>query len=96
MGDLVKGPVRLTGRGAASVPGLEAVQEIIFGHKIALRDIDCGEPIVKYGAVIGEAVRSIKKGTHVHLHNIKSRYDERSSTYDPVTAETTDMEYKTY
>ena len=43
------------------------------GHKYALRDIVKGEPVVKYGFPIGEAVCDIKAGEHVHTHNLKSR-----------------------
>lgn len=45
-----------------------------LGHKIASRDIASGEKIIKYGAPIGSAVRDIRLGEHVHLHNIKSDY----------------------
>ena len=42
------------------------------GHKYALRDIKCGEDIIKYGNPIGHATRDIKKGEHVHTHNVKT------------------------
>ena len=42
------------------------------GHKYALRDIKCGENIIKYGNPIGHAVCDIKKGEHVHTHNVKT------------------------
>ncbi len=42
------------------------------GHKYALRDIKCGEDIVKYGNPIGHAICDIKKGEHVHTHNVKT------------------------
>ena len=45
-----------------------------LGHKIAARDIGSGERIIKYGAPIGSAIRDIRTGEHVHLHNIKSDY----------------------
>ena len=45
-----------------------------LGHKIAARDIAAGEKIIKYGAPIGSAVRDIRLGEHVHLHNIQSDY----------------------
>lgn len=44
-----------------------------FGHKIALRSIGAGEPVIKYGQVIGEATAPIAPGTHVHVHNFDSR-----------------------
>ena len=42
------------------------------GHKYALRDIKCGENIIKYGNPIGHAICDIKAGEHVHTHNTKT------------------------
>ncbi len=42
------------------------------GHKYALCDIKKGENIIKYGSPIGHATEDIKKGEHVHTHNVKT------------------------
>ena len=42
------------------------------GHKYALVDIKKGENIIKYGNPIGHATEDIKKGEHVHTHNVKT------------------------
>ena len=42
------------------------------GHKYAVRDIKSGENIIKYGSPIGHALSDIKKGEHVHSHNLKT------------------------
>lgn len=47
------------------------INDIPFGHKVAIRSIQAGEFIVKYGEVIGVATRDIKVGEHVHVHNVK-------------------------
>lgn len=47
----------------------EAIQA---GHKIAIRSIAAGEPVVKYGSPIGTATGDIPEGTHVHVHNVAS------------------------
>ncbi|MGX8012312.1 UxaA family hydrolase [Mesorhizobium sp. ORM8.1] len=47
-----------------------AQAEIPSGHKIALRAIGAGEPVSKYGQVIGRASTNILPGSHVHLHNL--------------------------
>ncbi len=47
-------------------------QPIAFGHKLALSDIARGEPILKYGEVIGRATQAIPAGCHAHVHNIES------------------------
>jgi len=51
---------------------ITAEDEIPFGHKIALKEIKKGEKVIKYGEPIGQATTDIKKGEHVHVHNIKS------------------------
>lgn len=45
---------------------------IAFGHKVALRPIAAGEPVIKYGETIGRATRAIEPGEHVHRHNLES------------------------
>jgi altronate hydrolase len=57
-------PVCLNG---SSVSALEAIQQ---GHKIALAGIRKGEPIRKYGQVIGFASVDIAPGSWVHTHNV--------------------------
>lgn len=47
---------------------------IALGHKIALQDITKGDKIIKYNVSIGSATQDIKKGEHVHVHNIKSDF----------------------
>ncbi|MBM3475182.1 MAG: hypothetical protein FJX75_18115 [Armatimonadetes bacterium] len=51
---------------------LVARQPIPTGHKIAVRDTSCGGPVRKYGEKIGLAIRDIRTGDHVHLHNLAS------------------------
>lgn len=45
-----------------------------LGHKVAAKDIQQGERIIKYGVPIGSATENIPVGTHIHLHNMKSDY----------------------
>lgn len=47
-------------------------EDIALGHKIAIKDIKQGGNIIRYGLVIGQATEDIKKGDHVHIHNVKS------------------------
>lgn len=44
------------------------------GHKVAVRAIAAGEPVLKYGAPIGYATRDIAPGAYVHIHNMRSGY----------------------
>jgi len=48
--------------------------KIEFGHKFALRDISQGEPILKYGLPIGNALSDIRAGDWVHVHNCRSEH----------------------
>lgn len=58
------------------------------GHKFALCDISKGEEIIKYGSPIGIADCSIKKGSWIHTHNMKTGLgDLLTYTYEPKTAE---------
>ena len=52
--------------------GITALDEIPFGHKIALCNLSEGDNVIKYGNPIGHAVCDIPKGSHVHSHNIKT------------------------
>ena len=53
-----------------------AKEEIPAGHKIALQDIPEGENIIKYGFPIGHATKTISRGSHVHIHNLKTNLSE--------------------
>src|ERR1043165_9213465 len=44
--------------------------EISAGHKLALRGIEIGQPVRRYGQVIGFATRPIAPGDFVHSHNL--------------------------
>lgn len=47
-----------------------AVEDIPSGHKIAVKEIAKGEPVLKYGQIIGTAKADIHPGQHVHLQNL--------------------------
>ncbi len=49
---------------------VSALEPIPSGHKIATTSIAAGEPVRKYGQVIGVATRDIAPGAHVHVHNL--------------------------
>jgi altronate dehydratase len=52
---------------------VRAKEPIPMAHKIALRDIEKGAKVLKYGECIGQADADISTGCHVHVHNIVSR-----------------------
>lgn len=51
--------------------GLVLQLPLPFGHKVALRAIAAGGPVIKYGVVIGTATAAIATGEHVHVHNCR-------------------------
>jgi len=50
-----------------------AAETIPIGHKLAIKPIEAGETIVKYGVDIGRAVAPIGAGAHLHVHNVKTK-----------------------
>ena len=59
------------------------LEDIPQGHKFALTDIEAGSQVIKYGCSIGVAKEDIKKGSWVHIHNVKTGLGELLTyTYD--------------
>jgi len=58
---------------AEGIEPFTALEEIPFGHKVALRDISEGEEIIKYGETVAVSNRPIRKGEWVHTHNLESQ-----------------------
>ena len=52
---------------------LTSQMDVPIGHKVALADIKSGNTIWKYGQDVGKTVADIKKGEHVHIHNMKTK-----------------------
>ena len=49
------------------------LDDIPIGHKVALKDLNVGDTVIKYGVDIGKVVATIKKGEHLHVHNVKTK-----------------------
>jgi altronate hydrolase len=49
---------------------IETRRAIPRAHKLAVRPVAAGDPVHKYGQVIGRATRAIAAGDHVHTHNL--------------------------
>jgi altronate dehydratase small subunit len=80
-------------RGTQNEETITLREAIARGHKVALRTIQPGEIILKYGVVIGEATQAITVGEWVHLHNCRSRVDVRSAKLDLQTGLSEDVPY---
>jgi len=51
--------------------GLTLIEDVPEAHKVALVDIQAGEPILRYGSVIGYAKENIAKGSWVHEERMR-------------------------
>lgn len=51
----------------------KTLEPIPLGHKVALKDIPKGGDVIKYGEIIGRAGAAIPAGSHLHVHNTKTK-----------------------
>jgi altronate hydrolase len=56
-------------------------EPIALGHKVAVREIGEGEPVRKYGQIIGFASKTIPAGAWVHTQNVKADLFERDYAF---------------
>ena len=52
---------------------VEVRDDVPIGHKVALADLAAGDTAIKYGEDIGKIVAPVRKGGHVHTHNLKTK-----------------------
>lgn len=52
---------------------IHARQDIPIGHKVALKDMNPGDTVYKYGIDMGRVVAPIAAGEHAHVQNIKTK-----------------------
>jgi altronate dehydratase small subunit len=70
--DIKKGEIIRIATPDDEIHEIKAMSDIPVYHKVAVRDIAKGSPVIKYGERIGVACEEIKQGMHVHVHNLKS------------------------
>ena len=51
-----------------------ALEDIPFGHKIAIKPVKKGEKVFKYGVEIGEMSEDVSVGGWIHCHNCIDDY----------------------
>jgi altronate hydrolase len=66
--------IRVAGRTIAVEDSIPA------GHKVALIAIPAGDPIIRYGQMMGRARLRIEPGRHLHTHNVS--FEELSFAYE--------------
>jgi len=70
------------------VAGVPLLSDLPAGHKAAVAAIPAGEQVIKYGYPIGQAVRDIAPGEHVHTDNTKTLLsDSQEYVREPVPVE---------
>lgn len=70
-------------------------EDIPQGHKFALRSLNKGEQIIKYGCPIGILTEPAKPGAWIHTHNLKTGLgDLLTYTYEPQLPELAPTETK--
>jgi (2R)-sulfolactate sulfo-lyase subunit alpha len=52
---------------------VEVRDAVPLGHKVALCDLEAGQPVIKYGIAIGLTTAPVRTGQHVHVHNLKGQ-----------------------
>ena len=68
--------------------GIKFLNDIPFGHKVAIKNISTCENIIKYGFPIGYAKNDIKMGEHVHTHNLHTNLNDIIDyEYNPIDIE---------
>jgi altronate dehydratase small subunit len=77
--DAAAGAVEILGASPQDIHSLEKIER---GHKVALRNVEANQAIIKFGVRIGHATQPIVRGAWVHLHNLASDLDDRSGTLD--------------
>ena len=56
---------------------ISSIDDIPFGHKICLKTVNKGDPVIKYDQIIGFASKNINPGEHVHSHNLEFKDFDR-------------------
>src|ERR1700680_4222335 len=57
--------------GATFANGLTLVDRIAQAHKVSLCDCEQGQPIIRYGQVIGHAARAIRAGSWIREDSVE-------------------------
>lgn len=55
------------------------LENINMGHKFALRNLACGQEVIKYGNIIGSLTENVRAGEHVHSHNLQTNLQQKVS-----------------
>lgn len=73
--DGIRGGTEATGRvmETGAMLALHVLDDVPLGHKVAIADVAAQGTVIKYGHDIGRTVAPIRKGQHVHVHNLRTK-----------------------
>jgi altronate hydrolase len=66
---IARGPIA-SGTTLTEVGAIVTCEDIPGAHKVALRSLGAGDPVRRYGQIIGFATQTIEPGAHVHTQNV--------------------------
>jgi altronate hydrolase len=72
--------------------GVTVKAAVPAGHKLATRAIAAGEPVLRYGQIIGFASAAIGPGEHVHGHNVELRAFSRDYEFSTLVRDTVPLD----
>lgn len=66
----------LAGGETLEIDGVAVVlaETIPLGYKVARHALQCGDKVLRYGALIGTVTQAVKPGGLLHTHNLASDY----------------------
>ena len=50
-----------------------AKSDIPIGHKLAIKPLESGATVIKYGVDIGKTIAAIQVGEHTHVQNLRTK-----------------------
>lgn len=63
---------------------IKVLSDIPVGHKLALKNFEAGEEVIRYGFPIGKSSEEIQKGEWIHTHNLKTALEGKIDySYNP-------------
>ena len=68
--DLVAGDSCVVTEDGGKKYEVSVIEDIAFGHKFALADLEKDAPVYKYGEEIGKMKVGLKRGGWIHVHNM--------------------------
>ena len=69
----LKGGLQVSVEIQGRIQKITLLSDIPMGHKFALKDMEEGEAVIKYGEPIGQSTVKITRGEHVHVQNVVSQ-----------------------